>query len=192
MVEEDKDRKIKTLLADISLLESYIQDLFAFTPLPLCFTNPKGIVLELNPAFTKVTGFDEHEVVGESISTFVKKEEGERIIKKAVDEDSVKEEEIVITTKDGKEVPVTVFAKSRKIKDEGVNGVFLSFFDLTEIKKKEKEAKKRKEELEEKVEEMEKINRLTIGREAKMAELKEKIKELEEKLAKYKKEETNE
>jgi len=165
-------------------LESYIQDLFAFTPLPLCFVNPKGVLLEINPAFVKVTGYDEYEVVGENISTFLEEKEAKEIIRDAVEEGVIEEKETVIKTKGGKEVPVTVFAKSRKVKGEGVNGLFISFFDLTEIKKKEEEIKKRKEDLEEKVEEMEKINRLTIGREVRMAELKEKIKELEEELQK--------
>jgi len=48
----------------------------------------------------------------------------------------------------------------------------------------EERVKERTKELQERIEELEKFHKLTVGRELKMAELKEKIKELEEKLEK--------
>jgi len=187
MVEENQEKKIKTLQEDVSMLESYVQDLFAFTPLPLCFVNPKGMVLEVNPAFIKATGYDEYDIVGESLFKIMEEKDVREILRQATEEKVVEEQETVIKTKEEKEIPATVFVKSRKIKGEGVNGIFFSFFNLTDIKRKEEEIKKRKEELEEKVEEMEKINRLTIGREVKMAELKDKIKRLKEEIREHKK-----
>lgn len=187
MVEEENN-KVKTLTEDISLLESYIQDLFSFTPLPLCFVNPKGMVLEVNPAFVKTTGYDEYDVVGESLSSFMKEEDAKSILKEAIEVGIVEGKEVGLKVKGGEDLPVTAFAKSRKVKGEGVNGAFLSFFDLTEIKEKEFEVEKTNKKLEEKLEEMEKINKLTIGRELKMVELKEKMEKMEKELKKYKKE----
>ncbi len=183
----EKEEKIKTLSEDIALLESYIEDLFSFTPLPLCFVNPKGMVLEVNPAFMKVTGYNEYDVIGESLFSFMEKEDAENILKEAIEKDIVEGKETKIKTKEEEYIPVTAFAKRRKVKGEGVNGAFFSFFDLAEIKKKEEEVKKTNKKLEEKIEEMEKINRLTIGRELKMVELKEKIEKLEKELKNYKK-----
>ena len=183
----NEEEKTKTLLEDVSLLESYIQDLFSFTPLPLCFVNPKGMVLEVNPAFIKATGHDEYDVIGETLSSFMEEEESKKLLKEVLENDSIKGRETKIKTKEGKEIPVTAFAKCRKVKGEGVNGAFFSFFDLTEIKEKEKEAQETSEKLQEKVEEMEKINKLTIGRELKMVELKEKMEKMEEEFKKYKK-----
>ncbi len=188
MVNEEEN-KVKTLLEDISLLESYIQELFSFTPLPLCFVNPKGMVLEVNPAFVKATGYDEYDIVGENLKAFMKEGDAEKILKEVLEKDSVKGKETVIKKKGEGDIPVTTFAKSRKIKGEGVNGAFFSFFDLTQVKEKEIEVKETNKKLEEKMEEMEKINRLTIGREVKMVELKEEIENLKKELKKYKKEE---
>ncbi len=61
--------------------------------------------------------------------------------------------------------------------DETIIGGIESFVDVTQNKKDEKILKERTEELE-------KFNKLAIGRELRMIELKKKIKELEEKLQK--------
>jgi PAS domain S-box-containing protein len=182
----NEEEKIKTLIEDISLLESYAYDLFAFTPLPLCFVNPKGIVLEINPAFVKVTGYNEYDVVGENMTLFIEEKEAERILKKTMEESIVEGEKTTIKKKDGNDLPVMVSTKIRKTKEDGVNGAFFSFFDLTEVKEKEDKIQESNKKLQEKMEEMEKINSLTIGRELKMVELKEEIEELKEELKKYK------
>ena len=58
------------------------------------------------------------------------------------------------------------------------------FHDTTERKQNEEEAKKSKEALQSNIENLERLNQLTLGRELKMMELKNKIKELEAKLNK--------
>lgn len=50
----------------------------------------------------------------------------------------------------------------------------------------DEKVKQRTKELEERIKELEKFHRLTVGRELKMSELKEKIKKLEEELKRYK------
>lgn len=59
--------------------------------------------------------------------------------------------------------------------------------DVTEQKKAEEELKKLNQELRKKIIELEKWERMTVGREVKMVELKEKIKELEKELKAYRK-----
>jgi hypothetical protein len=54
--------------------------------------------------------------------------------------------------------------------------------DLTERKKAEKQISVTNKELENKVDELERFSKLSVGRELKMIELKERISELEEKL----------
>ncbi len=170
------DKKIKTLIEDINLLENYNKELFSFTPLPLFFVNPMGTVLEINPAFTKITGYDTYDVVGEPISSFFDEKEIKGIIEETMEKDSIDNRESVIVSKDGEKIPISIFARNRKMLEEESNGVFFSFFDLKEVKKKEKELK-------EKLEEMEKFRKLVVGRELKMVELKEKIKKLKKRQA---------
>jgi len=63
-------------------------------------------------------------------------------------------------------------------------GILGSYEDITERKKTEEELKKSKDILQSKLDEMEIFHKVSIGRELKMIELKEKIRELEEKLGK--------
>jgi hypothetical protein len=67
----------------------------------------------------------------------------------------------------------------RKSEEGEIIGYFLGFFDLTEIKKTEAELRYR-------LEEVEKLQRLVVGRELKMIELKEEIERLKRELEKYK------
>ncbi len=168
------NKKEKILSEDITLLEKYTQDLFSFTPLPLFFINPTGTVLEVNPAFTGVTGYDAYDIIGESVFKLFERSGVKEIISETMEKGSVNGKESIIISKEGEKLPVSVFTKNRSISGGESNGMFFSFFDLKEIKEKEKE-------LSEKLEETERFRRLIVGRELKMLELKERIKELKEK-----------
>jgi len=68
--------------------------------------------------------------------------------------------------------------------DENITGVIMINTDITKSKAAGEEIKKAKDELQSKLEDLEKFNKLSVGRELKMVELKKKIKELEGKLQK--------
>ncbi|MGM0482749.1 MAG: PAS domain-containing protein [Patescibacteria group bacterium] len=180
MVREiEKDEKIKELMDDIDLMEIYVKDfrdLFSFIPFPVCFANPQGIILEVNPSFLKITGYKEGEIVGEKLFDFFRDEEKEEI-KNTIEENPVENRETSIISKEGEKIPISAFIrKNKREESNSMGGIFFSFFDLREINEK-------KEKLEQKMKEIKKINRLMEGREIKMLELKKRIKELEEKLA---------
>ncbi len=169
MAKEEK-QKIKTLMDDLSALESYISDLFTFSPLPIAFISPLGVILEFNPAFERMTGYPAYEAVGEDVTKLFK-EPVEGLIKKVLKEDSVKAKEMTLVKKNGEECPVSIFGKARRGEENDPVGLFLGVFDLSEIKEKAKE-------LEKKVEELEKFRKVAVGRELKMIELKEEVRNL--------------
>lgn len=181
MVEENKDRKIQQLEEDISLLEIYVKDfreLFSFIPFPICFANPQGIALEVNPSFLEITGYGEIDIIGEKIFNLFDEDEKNNL-QRTIKEKAVKNWETLIKTKDGEEVPISAFIRKNETgHGSPVGGIFFSFFDLREVNEKERK-------LEQKITEIKKINRLMEGRELKMVELKKKIKELEKELERY-------
>ena len=169
----EKIEKIPLLLEGLSVLESYINDIFTFFPLPLCFISPKGVILESNPVFVKISNFTFDEVIGKAIEDLFGKKEGEKLSEDTLKKGFVEGREIKFFPKNRGELPVQVFTKTRK-EEAGANvGYFLCLFDLTEIKKKEAELKK-------KIEELEEFHRFTVGRELKMIELKRKIQSLKD------------
>jgi len=220
MVKEEsknKAKKYNSLIEDIALLESYVQEIFKFIPLPLFFSNLKGVILEANPALEKITGRDIYSLIGEPIENIFDGKEIKKIIRETIQKGFVHDKETFVVDKDFKKVPVSVFTQVRKSLKGVKTGIFFSLINLTEIKKKEESIqksskilevkvaaktrelqkitdelevniKKRTKELEEKVEELEKMNKLMVGRELKMVGLKEKINEYEKEVNKLKEE----
>jgi len=177
--ETNDKKKISGLFEDLALLESYARELFSFSPLPICYVSPNGVILEVNPAFEKISGYNIYEVIGEPIENFFDKEKIRELSEETINKGFVKTKEISVFTKEKRKITVSVFTALRKSKEGEIIGYFVGFFDLSDVKKKEKE-------LQEKMEELKRFNRLAVGRELKMIELKKEIKELKEKLEKSK------
>ncbi len=205
MVEENKNSEdqAKVLIEDLALLEEYSQELLSFAPLPIFLVSPKGVILEANPAFEKITGKDSYELIGGGIEEVF--DEGMAdILNETLKKGHVQDKEILVKGSGDKLIPVSVFAKARETGGAKNTGCFFGLFDLTEVKKAqekledsknvleirvaartreledlaqnlEKNIQERTQELEEKVYELQKINKLMIGRELKMGELKEEI-----------------
>lgn len=175
VIEDKEDRKNILLLEDLAFLEAYINDVFTFSPLPLCFISPSGVILESNPAFVRISKFSFDEIVGKPIEELFDKGEVEKLARETLEKGSVEGREIKFFPKGKTEIPAQVFTRTRKEKGGEKLGYFLGLFDLTKIKKTERE-------LRERIEELEKFHKLTVGRELKMIDLKERIRELEKKL----------
>lgn len=136
MIEENS--QISLLLEDLTALEDYIHDLFVFSPLPISFISPIGVILEANPAFERFSQYPMEEIIGEPAEKIFKKEEIENLVKETLQKESVEGREMKFFVKEGAEKNVQVFTKIRKDEKGEAVGYFLSVFDLTEIKKTEK------------------------------------------------------
>ena len=134
--EEDK---ISILLEDLTSLESYAKDLFSFLPLPVCLVSSIGIILEVNPALEKISGYRIEEIIGKSAEDIFTKEEIEAISKETIERGSVLAKETSIFTKEKRKVPVNASTILRKSEEGEIIGYFIGLFDLTDVKKKEKE-----------------------------------------------------
>ena len=135
--EEEKDKKISLLLGDLSSLEEYINDLFIFAPLPICFVSLRGLIFEANPAFEKISNSSLTDTIGIPISGFFKEGEAEKLQKETLKKGAVEGKETEFLPKGKEEISVQVFTQARKDEEGRIVGYFLSLFNLTEIKKKE-------------------------------------------------------
>lgn len=191
-------------------------ELFSFVPIPTIFINPQGAILEANPAFEKFTNKDLYKITESSVEFFFESKEIKKIIKETFQKGSVKEREIYFSAEKDKLIPVSVFSQAKFSDKKQAVGCFLSILDLGEIRELEekldeskkileirvearirelkeitgsleKKVKERTEELGNKLEELELMNKLMVGRELKMIELKEQLREAEEEILKLKK-----
>jgi len=186
-----KPQALNDTSEELEELERYIDELSSFLPLPFCIINPSGVILNINQAFSDLTGYNDLEIVGESASRlFQDKKEAEEMEKKILQGGLIKGQAIVLLTKSKKPIDVGVSGSLRKDKEGNIIGYFLAFSDITELKKLQKDLEKKVEErtkqLKEKIDEMERFNRLAVGREIKMVELKQEIENLRNQLGKMK------
>src|SRR4030042_4288344 len=79
-------KQLNRELEDLAELEKYLEELSVFLPLPFCGVNPMGVIVNINRAFSDLTGYIDIEIVGENIDNlFSDKREartfGDKILK---------------------------------------------------------------------------------------------------------------
>jgi len=141
MAIERNDKKIPLLLEDLASLEAYIHDLFTFSPLPICFISPLGVILESNPSFERISKFSFDEIIGESVEKLFEKEAIEELATDTSKKGGVEGREMTFFPKEKEPITVQAFTRTRKDEKGKSVGYFLGVFDLAEIKKTESELK---------------------------------------------------
>ncbi len=137
--ESSEEKKLSLLADDLASLENYIHDLFSFSPLPICFISPIGVVLEVNPAFENISGFKSYEIIGESIEKVFKKDEAESLTKNTLEKRVIEGKEMTLSPKGKEKIFIQAFTRVRKDEKGKIVGYFLGLFDLTKIKETESE-----------------------------------------------------
>jgi len=195
---EEKITKVEfeRVREDLEDLERYIKEFSSFLPLAVCTINPPKIVIDVNQSFKNLTGYDALDIIGEPLENiFLEKKEIESLTEETYKKEKPQTRELTLVSKGKKEIPVNVSVAARKDAEGNFIGYFLALSDITEIKKfrekLEEKVRGRTEELREKIEELERFQKMTMGRELKMVELKEEIEKLKKELEKGKVENKN-
>jgi len=148
-------------------------------------TDAEGLVTLMNPVAEDLTGWDGADAVGqplEDVLNIINEQTGERVespVAKVLREGVVVglANHTVLIARDGTRRPIA--DSGAPMRDEGGNifGTVLVFRDITERRQVE-------EELAQRVQALERFNRLAVGRELRMVELKRQINALSEQLGK--------
>jgi PAS domain S-box-containing protein len=146
---------------------------------PLVTISPDGKITDVNEATVNVTGVTRERLIGTDFSDyFTEPEKARDGYQRAFSEGFVKDYPLTIRHLGGKLVNVLYNASLYRDARGNVLGVFAAARDVTAQKKAEAElAEQRRRELE-RLADLEKFQRLTVGRELKMVELKKEIEDL--------------
>ena len=181
-MEESNSQKIiiEQLSRDLEDLEAFLRDLWEFLPLPLCYVNPLFKILDANSALEDLFGWKATELIGEEVNIlFAEAKVAEQIFKILSKKKQIFNKEIVIQTKNAKKKVVNVSASSRRDPEGNIIGYYLTFSDISELKKLQERFKKKAQELEELTKSLElQIRERTQELEAKVKELEDSRKAL--------------
>jgi PAS domain S-box-containing protein len=146
---------------------------------PLVTISPDGKITDVNEATTRVTGVPREELIGADFSNyFTEPEKAREGYQQVFAKGFVTDYPLTIRHQDGRLTDVLYNASVYKDTRGSVQGVFAAARDVTVKKRIEAElAEQRRKELE-RLAELEKSQKLTVGRELKMVELKKEIEEL--------------
>jgi PAS domain S-box-containing protein len=150
---------------------------------PLVTISPEGKITDVNEATIKVTGVEREMLVGTDFSNyFTDPEEARDGYRRVFAEGSVTDYALTIRHLNGDLTDVLYNASVYKDVAGNVLGVFAAARDVTAQKQAVRElAEQRSKELE-RLAELERFQRLTVGRELKMIELKKEIEEIRREL----------
>lgn len=151
---------------------------------PLVTISPEGKITDVNEATIKVTGVDRGKLIGTDFSDyFTQPEKAREGYQQVFSLGFVTDYPLTIRHRDGRLTNVLYNASVYKDVRGNVLGVFAAARDVTAQKRAEAEvAEQRTKELD-RLSELERFQKLTVGRELKMIELKKEIAELSGKLS---------
>jgi PAS domain S-box-containing protein len=190
------DRTVEERTKELRESENRFRQFFENVPAYCYMISRDGIILDLNKSALATLGYRKHEIVGKPVQMIYAPEWIPAMTERFNEwraTGKLSDVEMVIISKNGERR--TVLLSADVVKDaEGNLGHSISVQqDITERKRAEESMRKLNEELELRVKErtlelqtqnaqLEQMNRLFVGRELKMVELKQQIKRLEEDL----------
>jgi PAS domain S-box-containing protein len=184
--EEGKLIGLSAIDRDITFLKQasqYARSLIEASLDPLVTISADGKITDVNEATIKVTGVSREKLIGTDFANyFTEPEKAREGYKQVLAKGYVTDYPLTIRHNGGKLTDVLYNATVYKDVGGNVLGVFAAARDITAQRKAEAQvAEQRTKELE-RLAELERFQRLTVGRELKMIELKKEIEELKRRL----------
>ncbi len=149
----------------------------------------QGKIMTVNQAALKLSGYSKKELENMDFGKlFMEDDFKQMVTNKAIHGETLNNYNLLLITKEKKNIPVIFSNSLLKDKDKNITGIVCIAKDITKLKETEKQLEKRAWELESKIKELEKIQKLTVNRETKMIELKKENKDLYKEIANLKEE----
>ena len=185
-LETEEGMLVSSSIRDITAQKQtsqYARSLIEASLDPLVTISPEGKITDVNEATAKVTGVRREELIGTDFANyFTEPEKAREGYQQTFARGFVTDYPLTIRHRDGRLSHVLYNASVYRDVNNNVLGVFAAARDITPLKRAEVElADQRTRELE-RLAELERFQKLTVGRELKMIELKKEVGELKRQL----------
>ncbi|MEO0226090.1 MAG: HD domain-containing phosphohydrolase [candidate division WOR-3 bacterium] len=130
--------RIRQLESDIFDLECYINDIWEFLPVSIFSLNPQGVIIDVNRSAEELFGYSRDEIVGKHLDAIFPGQIDEGILRTILSLKPVKNQELNLKDRSGKNLLVNINTFPRVYEPEKVIGYFMAIFDITELKEAEK------------------------------------------------------
>ncbi len=185
-LETEEGMLVSSSIRDITAQKQasqYTRSLIEASLDPLVTISPEGKIMDVNEATAKVTGVRREDLIATDFANyFTEPERAREGYQQAFAKGFVTDYPLTIRHRDGRLSHVLYNASVYRDVNNNVLGVFAAARDITPLKKAEVElADQRTRELE-RLAELERFQKLTVGRELKMIELKKEVEELKRQL----------
>jgi PAS domain S-box-containing protein len=185
-LETEEGMLVSSAIRDITAQKQgsqYTRSLIEASLDPLVTISPEGKITDLNEATARATGVPRDDLIGTDFANyFTEPEKAREGYQQAFARGFVTDYPLTIRHREGRLSHVLYNASVYRDVNSNVLGVFAAARDITPLKRAEVElAEQRARELE-RLAELERFQKLTVGRELKMIELKKEVEELKRQL----------
>jgi PAS domain S-box-containing protein len=145
---------------------------------PMVTISPDGKITDVNEATVKATGVPRDKLLGTDFSVyFTEPEKAEEVYQRVLDQGPVTDYPLTLRHRNEHEMPAEVLFNASVYRDTigRVRGVLAVARDVTAQKQAQREIADQQAREQERLEELEQFQKLTVGRELKMIELKKEI-----------------
>ena len=163
--------------------------IIANAPDPVFVSDLEGKILQANDAASELLGFRPDELLEQSLSRFISREEAREFtaaLREVVERGVTRNARLNPRSASGEVIPTTLNASALRDQDGNVIGAIGILRDMREYLKVVRDLEESKAELQEKILDLEKFEEVVVGRELKMIALEKEAEKLRQEIGQLK------
>jgi PAS domain S-box-containing protein len=169
-------------MRELDKARAYAQRLIDDAPDPVFVSDLKGKIIQANDAVSQLLGFRQDEVVEQSLSRFISREETREFtaaLREVVEHGVTRNARLNPRSASGEIIPTTLNASALRDSDGKVIGAIGILRDMRAYEEVVQDLEQSKTELQEKILDLEKFEEVVVGRELKMIALEKELESLQ-------------
>jgi PAS domain S-box-containing protein len=174
-------------MRELDKARAYAESLIKNAPDPVFVSDLEGKILQANDAVSQLLGFQQDELIEQSLSRFISPEETREFtaaLREVVEHGVSRNAVLNPRSASGEVIPTTLNASALRDPDGKVIGAIGILRDMRAYEKVLRDLERSKAELQEKVLDLEKFEEVVVGRELKMIALEKELESLRAEVAK--------